>query len=487
MSLGLKTLKSSFLILFVRGVQRSIGLISMLVLARLLTPEDFGVVAIASVVVFFFDVLTESGSRQYLIQKDEICEDDIHTAWTLNVIIKLGVFFVFIFITPLISTFFEREDLNSVFRVVAIILPLGALASPGIIVLQRNLDYAPITKMLIYEKVLGVIVTISFAYFFQNYWAMILGILFSYSFKTFFSYVVAPFAIRFSLSNVSEQWHFSKWILLKGALGYSKSEVDPFVISKVFNIEAVGGFNMMKNISTIPAREIIRPLTEPLLASFSRVKADSNKLSQQVAVSMLVLLSGTSPIAMYLFDNHEVVVSLLFDERWLQYSYILGVLSLLILNFSIVAIFNEVLVAIGKVKVLFFYDLMSFAALLCVIMSLKFSTLDQFAEVRVFVSYTTMLILFLLMLKFLKINLICFSMALGAVFVSCFLASVVCAFVISLDINNAFFNFIASGAVFSLTYMSVLGISLFILRKNMYLSILLTFIFSIVSERRKHN
>ena len=84
MSLGLKTLKSSFLILFVRGVQRSIGLISMLVLARLLTPEDFGVVAIASVVVFFFDVLTESGSRQYLIQKDEICEDDIHTAWTFG-------------------------------------------------------------------------------------------------------------------------------------------------------------------------------------------------------------------------------------------------------------------------------------------------------------------------------------------------------------------------------------------------------------------
>ncbi|GFD77586.1 lipopolysaccharide biosynthesis protein [Tenacibaculum sp. KUL118] len=487
MSLGLKTLKSSFLILFVRGVQRSIGLVSMLVLARLLTPEDFGVVAIASVVVFFFDVLTESGSRQYLIQKDEVSEDDIHTAWSLNVIIKLGVFIVFIGLAPLISSFFEREDLNNVFRVIAIILPLGALASPGIIILQRNLDYAPITKMLIYEKVLGVIITISFAYFFQNYWAMILGMLFSYSFKTVFSYVVAPFSIRLSLSNVSEQWHFSKWILLKGALGYSKSEVDPFVISKIFNIEAVGGFNMMKNISTIPAREIIRPLTEPLLASFSVVKTDSDKLSQQVAVSMLVLLFGTSPIAMYLFSNHEVVVTLLFDERWLQYSYILGVLSLLILNFSIVAIFNEVLVALGKVKVLFFYDLITFAVLLCVILSLEFSTLAQFAEVRVFVSYITMLALFLLMLRFLKIDIIGLSMALGAVFVSCYLASTACALVISLEINNAFFNFIASGAVFSLTYVSMLGISLYILRKNVYFNILLNFMFSIISAQKKYN
>ena len=485
MSLGLKTLKSSFLILLVRGVQRSIGLISMLVLARLLTPEDFGVVAIASVVVFFFDVLTESGSRQYLIQKDEINDNDIHTAWTLNVIIKLAVFLIFIVITPLISSFFEREDLNSVFRVVAIILPLGALASPGIIILQRNLDYAPITKMLIYEKVLGVIVTISFAYFFQNYWAMIVGILFSYSFKTVFSYVVAPCSIRLNLSKINEQWHFSKWILLKGALGYSKSEVDPFVISKVFNIEAVGGFNMMKNISTIPAREIIRPLTEPLLASFSKVKTDSGKLSQQVAVSMLVLLFGTSPIAMYLFNNHEVVVTLLFDERWLQYSSILGVLSLLILNFSIVAIFNEVLVAIGKVKVLFFYDLVSFVALLCVILSLEFSTLGQFAEVRVFVSYITMLVLFLLMLRFLKIDLVSLSIALGAVFVSCYTASYICELVISLNIDNKLLNFLASGAIFSLTYICVLGISLFVLRKNMYFNILLNFALSIIRERRK--
>ena len=120
MSVAERVLKSSGLILFVRLIQRSIGLVSILILARILTPEDFGVVSIASVVVFFFDVLTESGTRQYIIHKEHTTEDDINTAWSLNLLIKLGIFLVVIVIAPMVADFFDNAALVIVFQFIAL-------------------------------------------------------------------------------------------------------------------------------------------------------------------------------------------------------------------------------------------------------------------------------------------------------------------------------------------------------------------------------
>lgn len=103
MSVTQKTIKSSIVIMCSRLVQRSIGIVSLLILSRLLTPTDFGVVALATMLVFLCDSLSESGAQQYIIQKKQLDDVDLNTAWSLNILLKslLAMIFngVFIFVS----------------------------------------------------------------------------------------------------------------------------------------------------------------------------------------------------------------------------------------------------------------------------------------------------------------------------------------------------------------------------------------------------
>ena len=137
----------------------------MLVLARFLTPEDFGIVAMATITAFFFDVIGETGTPQYIAQKDTITSEDVNTAWTLNLIFKAACFVCFILAIPLISAYSENELIEPVLYCISLVIPLGALISPGLIVQSRNLNYKPITKLSIIEKLVSICVTIVFIHF----------------------------------------------------------------------------------------------------------------------------------------------------------------------------------------------------------------------------------------------------------------------------------------------------------------------------------
>jgi O-antigen/teichoic acid export membrane protein len=455
MSIGIKTLNSSVIILMTRVAQRSIGIVSMLVLARLLSPEDFGIVAIASMIVFFFDVLTESGTRQYIVQKEAVDRDDLDTAWTLNLLLKLVVGVVFFSITPLLADYFEKPQLEAALKVIALILPIGALQSPGLIMLSKELNYRPIMRLLVTEKVFSAAITVAIAYYLQSYWAMIIGVVFSYTFKSIGSYFIYHYWPKFNLSRIREQWAFSQWILLKGTLGYSKSEFDTFMISKLFSFDDVGGFNMMKNISSIPAREIIIPLSEPLLASFAIAKSSPERLQFQITTSICILLLGTAPITAYLFSYHQTVVSLLFDERWWGYSPILGVLSLLIINFSIISVFHEALVAVGKVKLLFYYDLITFSLIIGVLISLSFADSVEFAIARTAVALVSMLILTLVVIYVLKINALTLLSLSGLIGFAA-VCSVILSKVIYHVNGEALTDLLISGILFVMSYILIL-------------------------------
>ena len=112
-SLSSQVLSSSFLLLIIRLIQRSIGLISTLILARVLTPNDFGIVAISVLVVHFCDALSATGSQQYIVQKTDVDSDDVNSAWTIDIIMKLALWIILVLAVPLISSFYDRPEIEN--------------------------------------------------------------------------------------------------------------------------------------------------------------------------------------------------------------------------------------------------------------------------------------------------------------------------------------------------------------------------------------
>ena len=108
MSLARRVLGSAALLVGIKAVQRSLGLISLLILARLLTPEDFGLIALVSITVHFFDILSNVGSEQYIIQKQAVSEEDLNTAWTIDLLMKAALWLLLMLCAPLLAEFFEQ-------------------------------------------------------------------------------------------------------------------------------------------------------------------------------------------------------------------------------------------------------------------------------------------------------------------------------------------------------------------------------------------
>jgi len=113
MSLTSQLLKSSSILLCMKLFQRGLGLISTLILARLLTPEDFGIVAIATLVVYLFEILAFAGKEQYLIQKTCVTNSDLNTAWTIDIILKSLLFLLFLISIEFIVEYYDKPMLGN--------------------------------------------------------------------------------------------------------------------------------------------------------------------------------------------------------------------------------------------------------------------------------------------------------------------------------------------------------------------------------------
>ena len=140
-----KIIKSSFIIIAAKWTQRILGVVSFFILARILGPEDFGIVAMSFIVLGFFRAVTETGPQQYILSSKEITEHIVHVAWSLNLVTRLMVSVFMISTAALFSSLFNEPRLEMVLYVAAIVPLINGLQSAGQFLMQRNFEYGAIS------------------------------------------------------------------------------------------------------------------------------------------------------------------------------------------------------------------------------------------------------------------------------------------------------------------------------------------------------
>ena len=377
-----KVLKGSALSLLIKFIQKSLGLISTLILARLLTPEDFGVVAISALVLHFCEVLSTAGSESYLIQKKDLSSQDINSSWTLEVILKLSLWLMLVCSIPFISSFYEQEKLTNALLLSSCVLLLNAFKSPSIALLKKHLKYRKIFSLGVFQKLISFAVVMLLVFYSPSYWAIIIGDVVSAIVFVIGSYLIDSYRPRWCTLKIKEQLAFSKWILLKSGVGYVRAQMDVFFVGKLFSAQALGSYHLARHLSVMPSTDIIGPAIEPLLASFSKVKHDLQALNRQFYVSFFIVITIITPIAIYMWYYPGTIIELLLGQQWQAAHSILSALSILLFTFSIGQLINPFSVAAGQVKAIFIYDLLSFVYIFVSLLFFMDVTLYQFALVR---------------------------------------------------------------------------------------------------------
>lgn len=381
-SLTSQVLSSSFILLIIRLIQRSIGLISTLILARVLTPNDFGIVAISVLIVHFCDALSATGSQQYIVQKVDVDSEDVNSAWTIDIIMKSILWMILIFTVPYISAWYGRPEIENALYVSSFVLLIGAFKSPGLMLLRRALSYKPIFRISILQKLLSFSVVMVFVYFDPSYWALIVGDLVSTLTLTIGSYFIHTFKPKISLSKIKEQWAFSQWVLLKGGIGFVRAESDTILVSKYFSSEALGVYHMARHLSIMPSTEIIGPAIEPLIASFARVKKEPKKLAYQFTLSLLVIVLLITPACAFIWSFPEPIIDFFLGDQWGVAYPILSALSIFLFTTVISQLLNQFCIALGKVKSIFIYDILSLLIIVSVLLTFMTDSLYQFSLLR---------------------------------------------------------------------------------------------------------
>ena len=164
--------RGAVLVVGMRWIDRLIGLVSTLILARLLVPEDFGIVAMASVVVGLIDTLLDLGVGSALIQNRDAGREDFDTAWTMRVIQALGAALILWFAAPLAAEYFRDPRVVDVIRVMALAMLIGGFENIGIVAFQKNMEFGSDFRFFFFRRLAGFIVTISLAFWLHSYWAM---------------------------------------------------------------------------------------------------------------------------------------------------------------------------------------------------------------------------------------------------------------------------------------------------------------------------
>lgn len=393
MSITNRVLESSLLLLAMQFIQRSLGIISTLILARLLAPEHFGIVALVVIGLQFFEILADAGNRHYIIQKTEVTEADLNTAWTMDILIKTVMAGLIWLVAPWLADFFEAPELAWALRVASLALPIRALRNPGLMLLAKQMNYRPVFVLNVWQKVISFIVVVILAFIHPSYWAIIIGNLVAAAILALGSYRVHKHRPTPTLQHLAVQWGFSKWLILRGVVGFTRSQIDNLIVSRVFGPTQLGGYHLIRELSTLPALSIIIPGSEPLQAAIADSKTRPNDLAYRTRLSLALMATILTPITAFMLAYPELIVRVLLGPNWGDYGALLQPFALFFFTFCLFALVSNACIAIGQVRMLFMFDLVSTLIIVAWLLLLNEPTLATMAWARGWLAVLTTLAL----------------------------------------------------------------------------------------------
>ena len=376
---------------------RILGFFSIIILARLLSPEDFGVMAIIVISIQLTETLSNIGSEQYFIQKNNANNDDLNCAWTSNLIIKTSASVLFAVIAPIIATFFHYQHIIPALLSISLLPFITALSNGNIIKLKKELNYKKFVFIATLAKLMANVSAMAAAVYLANYWALVIGALLNSLLYSLFSYLFIKQRAHWGLENWQQQFQFSKWIILKGLIGHIRAKFDVWYASTIQGISALGGYNFAKDLALLPSRELLSPISEVFFTAIAKSENNSNEQKLKIRKAITIIYIIALPIAFGWTIIAEPFTQVVLGDKWLPYIPTLAVLGFLVITFAVGNFISQVMTATGKVRALFYYDLFTLALSLIMLLSVSslVHSIETLALTRVLIGLTILLIGFL--------------------------------------------------------------------------------------------
>lgn len=315
--LGLRMARGAAWMIALRWSIRGIGLVSMVILARLLAPADFGLVAIATALSGMLAAMSEFGFQIALIQNQTADRRHYDTAWTLGLIRGVVMAAILSVSAGTLAGIFSDPRLEPIFLLLAIAVIVTSFENIAVVDFRKDLQFQREFVYRALSKSASFAITVPLAVILRSYWALVIGILAGQLTGVLLSYALCRYRPRLSLCVWRELLTFSKWLLLGNVLAFFYQRADTFVIGRLLGAQPLGLFSVAREIASLPASEIVAPIGTALLPGYSKLAAEPRRLRADFASTFGLIVMIAVPLALGLGLTAEPLVRLLLGEQWL--------------------------------------------------------------------------------------------------------------------------------------------------------------------------
>jgi lipopolysaccharide exporter len=351
-SIGQRVLAGTLWLAVWQWTARLMGIVSIIILARLLLPEDFGIVATGMLVVAFFNILVNIGTDRYLIRLSQPDREDYDTAWTLRLaVIGTASTIIFLAAGP-ISDFFNDHRLVNVLRVLAVANLMRGFTNIGLIIYQREFQFGKIAIIGLGQRFTGVTATIVLAFLLQNYWAMVLGQVAFQVAELLLSYLIHPYRPRFAIGQFTDQWNFSKWIMVRNLAAFFQGKGDQLVVAKLLGTESIGLYSMAARFAQLPTEHLTKPVLLPVYSGLAKKQHEPREFTRGVLQMAGALFTVVLPAVTLFATLSKPIVITVLGAKWLPVAPLLAALVVAMMAQVLVNPVITTLTLLGRVKLL---------------------------------------------------------------------------------------------------------------------------------------
>ena len=316
-SINRKMAKGASWMVLMRFAERGLGLISTIILARLLLPADFGLIAMAMSIIAILELLSEFGFDWALIQNQSAERRHYDTAWTFNLLFGLSVASLLVLIAQLAAQFYNESRLEIVIYALALGTVIRGIENIGVVDFRKHMEFNREFYFLFGKKLITFCVTVPAAFMLRNYWALVIGSLVGRLAGVALSYLMHAYRPRLSLAARHELFHFSKWLFINNILTFARIRSADFVIGRITGTQSLGLFSVAYELANLPTSELIAPINRAVFSGYAKMSGELAVLSRGFLNVMSVIALFALPAGAGVAATADLIVGVFLGENWL--------------------------------------------------------------------------------------------------------------------------------------------------------------------------
>jgi lipopolysaccharide exporter len=345
-----------------------------IVLARLLTPEIFGLMALCLMATRLIEIMTETGFGAALIHRQERFEDARDTAFTLRILRGVALAILSFAIAPFVANFYGQPALGPIIGMVGLSFVLTGLQNINTVALQKELDFKRLTYMDLTGAFLSFVVSVTLSFWLRSVWALAYAQVATAAIHLILSFVMVPgcLRVRLDLTIARELYRYGRFITGLGIVVFISRELDNAVIGKLLGPELLGYYVAAYSLANLPSTYVSKIVAKVLFPMFSKLQDDLASLRVEYERGIRLVTAFVVPVSITMGVLAPEIVHGFYGPRWAAVTAPLQVLVVFGCFRALWMLNGYLYNAIGKPHIDFYTNLLRLVLMTALLFPLTF-------------------------------------------------------------------------------------------------------------------